>query len=61
MFLLFKRCVLMFRPILVGSWEVFFSSGLTVLISLTLGTSFLTNGGKGGIHVSILSGGFLLP
>jgi hypothetical protein len=34
-----------------------FFSGSTVLISLTLGTSFSTIGVEGGIHVSVLSSG----
>jgi hypothetical protein len=58
---MFTRCVLMLRSIPVGSLDVFFSSGLMVLISLTLDISFSLIGCAGGIHMSVLSVGCLHP
>jgi hypothetical protein len=59
--LMFTRCVLMLRSIPVGSLEVFFSSGSTVLISLTPDISFLLIGCAKGIHMSVLIVRCLLP
>jgi hypothetical protein len=43
------------------TWGAFFSSGSTVLISLTLGIYFSIIGWAGRTHVSVLSIGCLLP
>jgi hypothetical protein len=56
----FTRCILMLRSISVGALEVFFSSGSTVLINLTIDISFSLIGCAERIVMSVLSVGCLL-
>jgi hypothetical protein len=51
----------MLRSIFVGAPEVFFSSGSTVLINLTLDISFSLIRCAEGVVISVLSVGCLLP